>query len=220
MKDLTDLKFERLTVIKHLNSEKVGKKWNHYVKCKCDCGNTKRTIGRYLTEGKIRSCGCLKSESKKTHGLSRHPLYRTWIDMKLRCYDEKHSAYKYCGACGVKVFEQWLDFMTFYKWAIEYGWEKGKIFARVNHENDYTPDNCFFTFDSGDNQSTKKQVRVNYRGMELTLKTACRHFKKDYNLVRHRLYQGWDVDEAFDTPKHIPNVRKEKRLEELLKRSK
>ena len=57
--DLTGQKFERLTVIRKLGSNKWGKKeWL----CKCDCGNEIITITAHLRNGNTKSCGCLQKE--------------------------------------------------------------------------------------------------------------------------------------------------------------
>src|SRR5438128_9339810 len=38
---------------------------------------------------------------------AERPLYRTWAQMKSRCNDPKATSYKYYGALGVTVCEQW-----------------------------------------------------------------------------------------------------------------
>ncbi len=50
-------KFGHLTVLKfsHLNN------WRAAVfKCKCDCGKIHYVAGRFLKDGRSRSCGCMK----------------------------------------------------------------------------------------------------------------------------------------------------------------
>lgn len=56
-KDLTGLKFNRLTVIKMLWDCKPTK-----CVCECDCGNKCVVINTQLTSGKTQSCGCLHKE--------------------------------------------------------------------------------------------------------------------------------------------------------------
>lgn len=57
-KNLIGLKFGKLTVIdkteERINDNIV---WN----CKCDCGNYKKVYTNLLTQGKVKSCGCLIS---------------------------------------------------------------------------------------------------------------------------------------------------------------
>ena len=58
-KDLVNLKFGRLTVIKDTNNRKNGRiVWL----CKCDCGNYCEVQSSKLIKGYTKSCGCLKIE--------------------------------------------------------------------------------------------------------------------------------------------------------------
>lgn len=59
IKDLTNMRFGRLTVVsmsKITNSKVV---WT----CKCDCGNIKNILSYSLHSGATKSCGCLHRES-------------------------------------------------------------------------------------------------------------------------------------------------------------
>jgi hypothetical protein len=80
--------------------------------CICDCGNevTVRTC-HLFSEGHTGSCGCLHKEQlaerDSTHGLSRHPLYRTWASMISRCYNQRHKNYRHYGSRGIRVCDRW-----------------------------------------------------------------------------------------------------------------
>ena len=52
-------KFDRLLVVSPAKSKHKRAYWN----CLCDCGKTCTAMGKYLRQGKKRSCGCLKRES-------------------------------------------------------------------------------------------------------------------------------------------------------------
>ena len=52
-------KFGRLLVLTRAGSNSDKKAtWN----CLCDCGNNKVLSGKELRQGKIKSCGCLRSD--------------------------------------------------------------------------------------------------------------------------------------------------------------
>lgn len=57
--DLTGQRFGRLLVLERVEVDKKG----GYFLCQCDCGNKKVIMGSNLRLGKIKSCGCLLSES-------------------------------------------------------------------------------------------------------------------------------------------------------------
>jgi hypothetical protein len=52
------------------------------------------------------------------HGKRHTRLYRIWLQMKNRCFNEKTARYKDYGARGIKVCDDWKnDFMSFYTWS-------------------------------------------------------------------------------------------------------
>lgn len=54
-------KFGRLLVVSQAPSKHKRAQWN----CLCDCGKTCVANGKYMRQGKKRSCGCLRSEINK-----------------------------------------------------------------------------------------------------------------------------------------------------------
>lgn len=82
----------------------------------------------------------------KSHGLSRHPLYRVWQDIKRRCYDPKFSPYNYYGGQGVTVCQDWLDSPeAFITWALLQKWEPGMDIDKDTLQPGnkvYSPETC------------------------------------------------------------------------------
>lgn len=68
-KDLTGMKFGRLTVIKQYDRKTFPSGACHIRwLCRCDCGSEKDVVvdGSYLTNGHTQSCGCIKMEKIRT----------------------------------------------------------------------------------------------------------------------------------------------------------
>ena len=59
IKDISGMKFGRLTVIDFAYTKNNASCWN----CKCDCGNTVVVLSNSLQSGNTRSCGCLVKEN-------------------------------------------------------------------------------------------------------------------------------------------------------------
>lgn len=147
-------KFGKLEVVdiytKKQNSAKL------YAWCKCDCGNYREvTLSSLVQKIKpIRSCGCLRleqvHESKTIHGDSggkfvgeRTKLYRTWSNMKSRCYNPNVRSYVNYGAKGVIVCDEWLnDFVAFKEWALANGYQEELTIDRIDSSGNYCPENC------------------------------------------------------------------------------
>jgi len=130
--DLTGQMFGVWEVIEY-NKTKYG-----YWLCKCKCGNI-RSIhsGDLKRKGQSRICDCFKE-----HKQANTKLYRIWTDIKSRCHDLNNNTYKYHGAKGVKVCDEWLErFDKFRDWAVSNGYKDFTI-KRINKNGDYSPENC------------------------------------------------------------------------------
>ena len=129
--DIIGKHFGILTVIERQGSDKSKK--NSLWLCKCNCGKTTLTTLSHLKSGHTTSCGCLgrkhflenskKSRFQTTHGLTHSRLYRIWLGMKRRCDYVKGEKYPLYGGRGITVCNEWkTDFMSFYHWSMENGY--------------------------------------------------------------------------------------------------
>ena len=69
-------------------------------------------------------------------------LFATYSNMKSRCNNKSHKAYKYYGGKGVKVCDEWQDPQAFFDWAIASGYSETLTIDREDSNGDYSPDNC------------------------------------------------------------------------------
>lgn len=86
----------------------------------------------------------IRRRSVTKHGLYKHPLNIMWCGMKERCNNPNSDNYKWYGALGITVCDEWTNFINFYNWAIENGWEDGLTIDRIDYSKGYSPDNCRF----------------------------------------------------------------------------
>ena len=140
--DLTGQRFGLLTVISEAPKGKGGIRWH----CLCDCGKQTITSTAHLRSGHSKSCGCLglkhATEAKITHGQTKSSLYLVYRSMRSRCENKNTKGYRWYGAKGVKVCDEWKSFSSFQKWAEESGYKKGLTIDRIDPESDYCPENC------------------------------------------------------------------------------
>jgi len=136
--------FNRLKIIEQLPSDSRGKRqWL----CLCICGKQTTARTESLTSGSIKSCGCLKSERTRErmtkHGLRKHSLYKTWLNMRDRCNNKNNQDWKLYGGRGIIVCEAWDDFTMFLK---DMGEKENKnlTLERINGDGNYCKENCIW----------------------------------------------------------------------------
>lgn len=166
--DLTNEHFGKLTVIRQNGRTKD----RHIIwECVCECGNIVNVMGKDLKSGHTKSCGCIQADavrkSRLIHGDRDARLYSVWKSMKKRCENSNHKDYKWYGAKGVIVCEEWHDYTVFKEWALESGYnenaERGECtIDRINHYGNYEPSNCRWV--SIAEQNRNKRVHADMRG--------------------------------------------------------
>ena len=167
--------------------------------CQCDCGGLKVTTSKQLNSGKTASCGCLASAvlaaRNKTHGLSKSASYRSWKDMRSRCYNPNDSDYKDYGGRGIAVCARWQDFANFYQ---DMGDRpRGLTVDRINVNGNYEPSNCRWATLTTQANNKRTNVVITWNGVSKTLTQWARETGIDRTKARYRLAQGWSLDKVF-----------------------
>lgn len=188
--------------------------------CVCDCGKKKAVRADHLVGGEIKSCGCLSSEITaqrnkekcygKTHGESKTRLYQIWLDMKQRCYNPKQPTYKWYGAKGIKVCDEWKNnYLLFKKWAMANGYTEKLTIDRINPCDDYFPDNCRFITKSEQTRNKSTNIIVEIAGQKKCLFDWCKEYGKNYRTAVGRIRCGWHPKAALFAPKYVRKGSKE-----------
>ena len=129
------------------------------------------------------------------HGMAigkRHGLYLRYYHMKARCYNPNCKAYKNYGGRGIRICDEWLeDFMNFYNWAIENGYQDNLTIDRIDNNGNYEPSNCRWITDY-EQRFNKRNNKI--LTIERETKTIT-EWAKLYNLNIHTIYSriryGW-----------------------------
>jgi len=144
---------------------------------------------------------------KGTHRLSRHPLYRVWSAMKRRCNNELYPKYKLYGGAGVRVCKEWEDdFMSFCKWAMSNGWQKGLQVDKDIIPSKlgkpallYSPQFCSIVTVK-ENHKCKRGLReITYNGKKMTVSDWSRELGMSVTGLFNRL-RRWPIEKALSYP--------------------
>lgn len=201
--DLTEKKFNRLTVIERAENNKYNRAtWL----CKCDCGNMIIVSGNALLKSNTKSCGCLRSETvrkskNKIHGMTDTRIFHCWSAMKDRCTNERHKAYKNYGGRGIRVCDEWLhDFQTFYEWAMENGYSDELSIDRIDNDGNYEPSNCRWITYKEQQNNKRTNHYLEYDGEVKTIAQWAEIVGIKRKVLTQRINNGWTTEKALTTP--------------------
>lgn len=175
---------------------------------KCECGTFKEINTRKVREFRIISCGCKNhlGNGARTHGMSKHPLYKVFKRVINRCYNENTPEYKNYGGRGVVICEEWLsDYSKFVKWGIENGWMPGLELDKDIKAKEmgvdsllYSPDRCKFVTRKQNCNARRSNREHTFQGKTLNIKQWGDVMGISPSLIRHRLIKlNWSVENAL-----------------------
>lgn len=134
-----------------------------------------------------------------TRGSMHKGTYRTWCDMRYRCFNERAQQFKNYGARGITVCERWLSYQNF----VDDMGERpdGLTLERKNNDGNYEPDNCAW--------ATRYEQRINQRTIHWIsydgYSKPLRHWAAQFGMSEHTLYhrlfrRGMSISDALNKP--------------------
>lgn len=214
----------------------IGKKFNYLTvigfaynnshtrcfKCLCDCGNEKTLIPINVIAGTVKSCGCMSEQLLhdifwKEDALNKQRLYRIWIGMKGRCYNQNADNYQDYGGRRIKICDEWLkSYDAFKNWAMNNGYSDKLSIDRIDNDGNYEPSNCRWATakeqraNQRPHKGHKKRTMITVNGIERPKRDVCAEYGISAETFDYRVkHMGMSVIEALTTPKMSvgrPNV--------------
>jgi len=142
------------------------------------------------------------------NGVTKRPqMYRVWSSMKTRCNNPNHNSYKYYGARGFKICDEWKDYTIFRQWMIDQGFKPGLKVDRIDNDQGYFPANCQLATDQQQVQNrrlpTRSRTGKRYNRRILTEDDI--YAIRDSKLTNIALSRVYDVHNST-----ISNIKKRK----------
>lgn len=218
IKDITGLRSGKLVVLGL--SDKKGRQWRWL--CQCDCGRQTRTFGFQLRSGRSKSCGCVaaeksrqrwenptqamteaRSQSSTTHGMTGHPAYQAWADMKGRCLKPSHKWFPSYGGRGIRICEKWsASFEAFWKDVGE-GWFSGAQLGRIDNDGNYEPANVRWETREQQQNNRSCTVYVNTPDGVMSASQAAKRYGLTSSCILHRHRAGYSAQELTKPSQRI-----------------
>jgi len=201
--DLTGQRFGRLVALHQDIREKPGRA---YWVCLCDCGKETTVRGGNLRSGDTRSCGCLSREVAQqratTHGLSKHPLFKVWCNMRQRCSNPRTANWAPYGGRGIVVCDRWKEsFQAFYE-DMSPTYQVGLQLDRIDNDGPYTSENCRWATRDQQGNNRRPNRRLAFDGQIHTVTEWADLLDIDRQALYARLSRGWSVERVLTEPSH------------------
>lgn len=196
--NLIGMKFNHLTAISFIENTHPSR-----FLFKCDCGKTVSRVGTVVKNGKCKDCGCISGKDKRNkskyinykHGDYKSRLYSTWTSMLYRCSNKNLKCYKNYGGRGITVCEEWKNYNTFKKWAIDNGYTDELTIDRINVNGNYCPENCRWVTMQVQCDNKRNSRFIYYKNLK---HTSC-EWERITNIPRLKIYNyakrhNWTID--------------------------
>lgn len=144
---------------------------------------------------------------------TKHPLFRTHVTMRTRCYNKNHENYKNYGGRGICVCDEWLGkngFDNFYNWAKENGWKDKLTIDRIDTNGNYEPSNCKWSTIREQSRNKRNNVWVVYHGETMIISDYIKLTGLSLCLVRQNIkeqYMNVDNFENFIPKKKTRTIK-------------
>lgn len=136
----------------------------------------------------------MRGDHLRTHGLSKHPLYKRWQSMLQRCYYPKHVAFWRYGGAGISVCERWHSFPQFLEDMGEA--PSGMSLERIDNTKGYSPENCRWATRIEQGRNTTTNRLITFDGRTQCLKAWANEIGITVPSLRNRL-DRWPIESAM-----------------------
>ena len=183
--------------------------------CICSCGNKHRVSGEYLRNGSVKSCGCLKHDTKTRlkHGQASGGdftgAYKSWAKMRERVLNKNAINYPRYGGRGITFDPSWNDFRAFYR---DMGPRpKGGSIDRIDSNGNYEPSNCRWATAKEQSNNRSINMMVEWNGQIKPVSVWADEIGMDRDVLYKRIHvHRWTVEKAMTQKVRVQPSRPKK----------
>ena len=129
---------------------------------------------------------------------SKDKLYCIWKTMRQRCNNSNSHDYKWYGAVGIKICEEWNDAEKFIEWAEKAGYKKGLTIDRIDNNGDYCPENCRWITIQQQQMNKRNCLILEYKGQKHTITEWSEITGISRNIIYDRHHKKWEVGRILE----------------------
>ena len=135
------------------------------------------------------------------HGMNDTRLNGVWRDMRYRCNNSNSNYYSHYGGRGIKVCDEWNEFINFYEWSMKNGYKEGLSIDRIDVDKGYSPENCRWVDMKTQQRNRRNNRIIEYNGMSLCIAEWSEVTGLHRKTIAYRLDNGWSIEDTLTKPK-------------------
>lgn len=116
---------------------------NYHIKC-IECGYEKDAPYKDFYRARVCKHIGIDGKYRKNNGRFKNKrIFVIFNGIKKRCYNENNKTYRWYGAKGIKICDEWMDNpSSFEEWALNNGYADDLTIDRIDANRNYCPENC------------------------------------------------------------------------------
>lgn len=133
----------------------------------------------------------------RTHWENRR-IKRIFYGMRYRCYEENNKNYRWYGAKGINICEDWIrNPKAFEDWALRNGYSDHKTIDRIDSEKDYCPENCRWVTNAQNTKYKSSTMMIKANGEVHTGRDWSKILGLGINII-NKYIRKYGIDNTID----------------------
>lgn len=212
--EILGMVFGRLTVLRHTRIKYTGasKARRYMYECSCSCGNMTEVSRLALITGNTTSCSCYLLE-RRMASLTKHMEsdtksndykgsreYKTWQNIKSRCFLPNNPAYKNYGGRGIVMDPEWRSSYAAFLSHVGRSPSNTHTLDRIDNDKGYFPGNVRWATRKEQCNNCRSNRILDFNGEKMTVSQWADLVGLPQKTIRSRLKYGWTIEQALRTP--------------------
>jgi hypothetical protein len=139
-----------------------------------------------------------------TRSVRQRPLYGIWRGMIERCTNPNSASYRYYGARGIRVCEQWSASYDSFERDVGKRPSPDHTIDRIDNDGHYEPDNCRWATWTEQARNRSDSIIVEHDGKTMPLGDWGDFLGIPADVLRRRHAAGWSASAIVATPYVAP----------------
>lgn len=149
------------------------------------------------------------AQTRQKHNATGTRLYEIYRGFKTRCYNQNDYHYKWYGAKGIKVCDEWLNnYKSFQKWALENGYQDNLTIDRIDNNGNYEPSNCRWINHKEQCNNRRTNHLITIQNETKTITQWAETVGIDRKVIERRIKKGMTGIDLLKPPAYKKDLRK------------